>query len=79
MEHRWKVLMVTAVAVFRGFLDVSRSDLSWVLNAYTLKGFSDAYTLMAGVAVLTALPALALGRVRVAAPARVATAEAPAG
>jgi EmrB/QacA subfamily drug resistance transporter len=44
-----------------------------------LGGFAEAYTLMAGVAVLTALLALALGRVRVVAPAPVATAEAPAG
>jgi EmrB/QacA subfamily drug resistance transporter len=53
MERRWKVLAVTAVAVFMGFLDVtivnvafpdiqrdfadaSRSDLSWVLNAYNI-------------------------------------------
>jgi EmrB/QacA subfamily drug resistance transporter len=53
MKRRWKVLIVTAVAVFMGFLDVtivnvafpdiersftgaSRSDLSWVLNAYNI-------------------------------------------
>ncbi|HZC14764.1 MAG TPA: DHA2 family efflux MFS transporter permease subunit [Thermoleophilaceae bacterium] len=53
MERRWKVLIVTAVAVFMGFLDVtivnvafpdiedsfagsSRSDLSWILNAYNI-------------------------------------------
>ena len=53
MERRWQVLLVTAVAVFISFLDVtivnvafpdieqefagtSRSDLSWVLNAYNI-------------------------------------------
>jgi EmrB/QacA subfamily drug resistance transporter len=53
MERRWKVLLVTAVAVFMSFLDVtivniafpdirasfptsSLSQLSWILNAYSI-------------------------------------------
>jgi EmrB/QacA subfamily drug resistance transporter len=53
MDRHWKVLIVTSVAVFMGFLDLtivnvafpdiersfsgaSRSDLSWVLNAYNI-------------------------------------------
>src|SRR4051812_41791319 len=53
MARRWKVLLVTSVAVFMSFLDVtivniafpdirssfsttSLSDLSWILNAYTI-------------------------------------------
>ena len=55
MERRWKVLAVTGVAVFMGFLDVTIVNVDW---------FRDAWMLMAIVGVVTGAIALALGRVR---------------